>query len=193
MRRILSILIVSAVVCLGLFAADGQKTLIAYFSRTGENYNVGYIEKGNTAIVAEIIQVEVGGDLFEISTVHSYPEEYRQATAMAQQEKGDKARPELRTNINTDEYDVIFLGYPIWWADLPMAMYTFLESHDFTGKTIIPFCTHEGSRLSGTERTIRNTTGADVLNGLAIRGSVAQNERNRTRTEVISWLEGLGL
>ena len=91
---------------------------------------------------------------------------------------------------NMEDYDVIFLGYPIWWSDMPMAVYTFLESYDFSGKTIIPFCTHEGSGLSSTDSSIAEIcTGADVLDGLEMRGSVAQNSQDEALTAVTDWLD----
>ena len=91
---------------------------------------------------------------------------------------------------NMEDYDVIFLGYPIWWSDMPMAVYTFLESSDFSGKTIIPFCTHEGSGLSSTDSSIAEIcTGADVLDGLEMRGSVAQNSQDEALTAVTDWLD----
>ena len=91
-----------------------------------------------------------------------------------------------------DQYDTVFIGYPIWWGDLPMVVYTFLESYDFSGKTVIPFCTHEGSGLSGTDRKVANVCpGATVLDGLAIRGSVAQNKQSDAKSDVVKWLNGL--
>ena len=85
------------------------------------------------------------------------------------------------------------IGYPIWCGDLPMAVYTFLESYDFSGKTVIPFCTHEGSGLSGTKSSIENTcSGVTVLDGLAVQGSVAQNEQEKAKEDVIEWLDKLG-
>jgi flavodoxin len=110
----------------------------------------------------------------------------------AQQEQRVNARPPLATHIgNLQDYDTIFLGYPIWWYDLPMPIYSFLDEYNFTGKTIIPFTVHGGSRLSGTvEKIIRLEPGADVVkDGLAIsRNSVARSER-----DVIAWLRGLGV
>ena len=155
-----------------------NKILVAYFSHTGENYNVGVIEKGNTHIIADMIAEETDADLFEIVTVNPYPDTYDECTDVAKQEQNDNARPEIiNPPEDLDQYDTIFIGYPIWWGDLPMAVYTFLESYDFSGKTVIPFCTHEGSGLSGTKSSIENTcSGATVLDGLAVRGSVAQNE-----------------
>lgn len=168
--------------------------LIAYFSRASENYNVGVIEKGNTEIIAEMIAEQTDGDLFHIETVTPYPEDYRECTNVAQQELRDNARPELTVSVdNFDGYDVIFLGYPNWWGDMPMAVYTFMESYDFSGKTIVPFATHEGSGLASTERSISDAcSDAEVLDGLALRGSVAQNSQEEAKDAVVSWLQENG-
>ncbi len=175
--------------------AAGSNILIAYFSHTGENYNVGVIEKGNTHIIADIIAEETGADLFEIATVNPYPDTYNECTDVAKQEQNAGARPKIiDPPENLDKYDTVFIGYPIWWGDLPMAVYTFLESYDFSGKTVIPFCTHEGSGLSGTKNSIEKTcSGATVLDGLAIQGSIAQNEREEAKSNVADWLDGLRL
>lgn len=169
-----------------------KKILVAFFSRTGENYAVGHIEQGNTHIVAEMISAATGGTLFRIEPSTPYPDDYRACTEVAQREKRSKARPALVGDITAEEFDVIFLGYPNWWGDLPMCVYTFLEQHDWQGKIIIPFCTHEGSGLSDTENLLRAACrGASVLNGLAVRGSVAQNEREKARKQVLEWLKRL--
>ena len=106
-----------------------------------------------------------------------------ESSSTQQDENGDTVK-------NMEDYDVIFLGYPIWWSDMPMAVYTFLESYDFSGKTIIPFCTHEGSGLSSTDSSIAEIcTGADVLDGLEMRGSVAQNSQDEALTAVTDWLD----
>ena len=169
-----------------------KKILVAFFSRTGENYAVGRIEQGNTHIVAEMIASATGGTLFRIEPATPYPDDYRACTEVAQREKRSKARPALVGDIAAEEFDVIFLGYPNWWGDLPMCVYTFLEQHDWQGKVVIPFCTHEGSGLSDTENRLRTTCrGASVLNGLAVRGSVAQNEREKARKQVLEWLKRL--
>ena len=169
------------------------KVLVAFFSRTGENYGVGVIEKGNTHIIADMIAAEMDADTFEIARVTPYPEAYRDCTDEAQTEKSANARPELTATVdNFDDYDVIFLGYPIWWSDMPMPVYTFLESYDFSGKTVIPFCTHAGSGLSGTVQTLKNKlTGATVLDGLAIAGTTAQNSQDEAKQAVLDWLEKL--
>ena len=169
-----------------------KKILVAFFSRTGENYAVGHIEQGNTHIVAEMISAATGGTIFRIEPSTPYPDDYRACTEVAQREKRSKARPALVGDITAEEFDVIFLGYPNWWGDLPMCVYTFLEQHDWQGKIIIPFCTHEGSGLSDTENRLRAACrGASVLNGLAVRGSVAQNERETARKQVLEWLKQL--
>lgn len=173
---------------------SGTRILVAYFSRTGENYSVGTIEKGNTHIVADMIAEQTGGDMFEISTVTSYPDDYDECTEVAKQEQNDNARPELAASVeHIEDYDIIFLGYPIWWSDMPMAVYTFLESYDFSGKTIIPFCTHEGSGLASTESSIAEVCpDAELLDGLSIRGSVAQNSQDEAKSSVVDWLEKIG-
>ncbi len=169
-----------------------KKILVAFFSRTGENYAVGHIEQGNTHIVAEMISAATGGTIFRIESATPYPDDYRACTEVAQREKRSKARPALAGDIAAEEYDVIFLGYPNWWGDLPMCVYTFLEQHDWQGKVVIPFCTHEGSGLSDTENRLRAACrGASVLNGLAVRGFVAQNEREKARKQVLEWLKQL--
>ena len=171
------------------------KTLVAYFSRAGENYNVGNVEKGNTNIVADMIAEETNADTFEIARSTPYPESYEECTEEAKQEQNANARPTITATIdNFDDYDVIFIGYPIWWGDMPMPVYTFLESYDFSGKTVIPFCTHEGSGLSSTESSIASTcAGANVLEGLSITGSTAQNEPDTTKQTVDEWLGKLDI
>ncbi len=172
----------------------GGDTLIAYFSRAGENYEVGVVDKGNTRIIAEMIAEETGADLFEIQAKTPYPDTYDECTDVAKQEQDDNVRPKIVDPPESlDGYDTVFIGYPIWWGDLPMAVYTFLESYDFSGKTVIPFCTHGGSGLAGTEGSIEDACpGATVLDGLAIRGSTAQNEQEEAKADVLEWLDGLG-
>ncbi len=167
-----------------------KKVLVAYFSRTGENYAVGNIKKGNTHIVAEMIAEETNGKLFEIKTVKPYPEDYHACTDVAKREKESNARPALQADIAAEGYDVIFIGFPNWWGDMPMVVYSFVEQHDWKGKTVIPFCTHEGSGLSGTEKSLKaSCKGANILQGLAIKGSVAQNSQEQARKTVSSWIK----
>lgn len=171
--------------------SDNKKPLIAYYSRKGNNYLNGrivYLEVGNTEVVAKIIQEQTGGDLFEINTIKTYPEDYTETTNVAMEEKRKNARPELIRMVDQmDLYDVIYLGYPNWWGTFPMAVFTFLESYDFSGKTIIPFCTHEGSGLGNSERDIRKLCpNAKVLPGIAIRGGSVKSAGNSIKT----WLSG---
>ena len=162
--------------------------LIVYYSRKGENYwsgGVKRIDKGNTERVAEFIQKAVGGDLFEIDTVRPYSENYMTCTEEAKAELRAKARPEIKAYPdNMDMYDIIFVGYPNWWGTMPMCMFTLLEKYDLTGRTIIPFCTNEGSGMGSSERDLKNLCkGAIVKDGLAIRGS----ESAQSESKVAAW------
>jgi flavodoxin len=157
-----------------------KKILIAYFSRSG-----------NTREIANQIQENVGGDLFEIVTVDPYPADYNGTVDQAKREQENNYRPKLTAEVkNMDSYDVVFVGYPNWWGTMPMAVFTFLEGYNFSGKTIIPFSTHEGSRLGRSVNDIRELCPqATILDGLAIRGSDAKNARN----DVAAWLRKLGM
>ena len=173
--------------------AGGKRALVVYFSRADENYNVGYIEKGNTRILAEMIAEATGADTFEIKPAKPYPKEYTPATEIAKKEKNENARPEIvGTMPDVSAYEVIFLGYPIWWGDLPMPCYTFFDKVKLEGKTIAPFCTHEGSGLSGTDRYIADATKAKVLEALEMKGTTAQKNQGEAKKEVMAWLKKLG-
>jgi flavodoxin len=166
-----------------------SRNLIVYFSRAGNNYVNGSIEDlpvGNTEVVAKKIYGLTKGDLFRIRTVKNYPEGYEETTKVAQDEKRRSARPELTDRVDSmSPYDVIYVGYPNWWGTMPMAVFTFLESYDFAGKTIAPFCTHEGSGLGRSIEDIRKLCPkANVLPGLAIRGG----EANNAEKEIAEWL-----
>lgn len=172
---------------------EEQKVLVAYFSRADENYNVGYVKKGNTQIVAEKIAAKIGTDTFHIETVTPYPAEYAACIKQAKEEVNANARPEIKGDINVEDYDVIFIGFPNWWGEPPMALYTFIEKHDWTSKTIIPFITHEGSGFGGTDKRVAAACkGATAKQGLALQGKVAQTDSNRTEREVKNWLNSLG-
>ena len=174
-------------------APAGKRALVVYFSRADENYNVGYIEKGNTKILAEIIAEATGADTFEIVPAQPYPKEYTPATEIAKKEKNENARPEIvGTMPDVSKYDVIFLGYPIWWGDLPMPCYTFFDKVKLEGKTIAPFCTHEGSGLSSTDRYIADATKAKVTGALEMKGTTAQKNQGEAKKEVMEWLKKLG-
>ncbi len=172
---------------------DGKK-LVVFFSHTGENYNVGFIEKGNTHIVADMIADATGADRFEIVPTKAYPVDYNECIEIAKKEKQANARPAIKEDMKIEDYDVIFIGYPNWWGEVPMCVYTFIEKHDWNGKTVIPFITHEGSGMGGTDRKIAAACkGADVAvgKGLAIQGKVAQEDQEATQKSVNNWLSGL--
>ncbi len=158
-----------------------RKILIAYFSRSG-----------NTEKFANIIHENVGGDIFRIETVNTYPDDYTQTTEVAKQEKQNNARPELKNKVeNIGNYDTIFIGYPIWWGTMPMAVYTFLEQYDFSGKNIIPFCTHAGSGLGSSQTDIESKLpNSKVLKGLAINGSEIGLESSYE--EIKKWISKFG-
>lgn len=161
-----------------------SKKLIAYYSRADENYVSGQIktlDKGNTEIVAEIISRLTGADMFKIEQKTPYDKNYNECIAQAQADQKNDARPELVAFPDSiDEYDVIYLGYPNYWSTMPMAVFTFLEHFDFSGKTVKPFCTHEGSGLGSSIRDIQKLCpDAEVAKGLAIRGgSVLRSEKD---------------
>lgn len=173
---------------------SGKKILVVYFSKTGEQYSVGNITEGNTAIIAKMIAEQTKADLFEVKLKNdTYPVAYKALTEVALSEKKANARPEIADDVeNFADYDVVFIGTPNWWADMPMALYTFIESHDWSGKTVAPFVTHEGSGLSSIPSKIKAATKAEMLDGLAVYGHVAQNDREQAKEEVANWLKKLG-
>jgi flavodoxin len=172
---------------------NNLKSLIAYFSRAGNNYvndNIVSLPVGNTEVAAKIIQKLTGGDIFRIDTVNAYPEGYQETTKVAKKELHENARPELSGHVdNMADYSVIYLGYPNWWGTMPMAVCTFLEAYDFAGKTIVPFCTHEGSGMGHSERDIRKLSAdARILQGLPIKGGSVQ----KAEKDIADWLKKLG-
>ena len=174
----------------GLPDTQNHKILVAYFSHSGENYGVGNIREGNTQKVANEIARQTGGTLFRIQTVQKYPADYNACSQQAKEEKEKNLRPTLTASVaNMDEYDIIYVGYPIWWGDMPMAVYTFLDSYSWAGKTIYPFATHEGSGLADTVETLRkNFPKATVADGFALKGHVAQKEPEIVTRAVKNWL-----
>ncbi|MDE7310948.1 MAG: flavodoxin [Eubacterium sp.] len=145
---------------------QGQTDGIASASRTAKTGNY----KGNTQYIAELISRETGADLFEIVPENAYPDTYDRMVRQAEQEQNDNARPAIRNQVgNISQYDTIYVGYPIWFSDMPQIMYTFFDTYELGGKEIIPFCTHGGSGLSGTVGRIRNLEpDADVYSGMAV-------------------------
>jgi flavodoxin len=166
------------------------KPLVAYFSRSGNNYVGGRIVDlpvGNTEVAATLIQELTGSDLFRIEPVQAYPSDYHEATEVAQQELARQARPALSGSVaDMAGYGTVYLGYPNWWGTIPMAVATFLEAYDFSGKTIVPFCTHEGSGLGHSERDIQALCPrARVAPGLAIKGGNVQ----KAGKDIAAWLK----
>lgn len=157
----------------------GEKILVAYFSHSG-----------NTRVIANQIHDRVGGDIFEIKTVDSYPQDYEAVKAVAMKELNEGSRPALATHVdNIDSYDVVFVGYPIWWGTMPMPVESFLTGYNFSGKTIVPFSTHEGSGLGSSVRDIKALCPqSTVREGLAIQGGSVNTAQN----QVSSWLQGMG-
>ena len=163
--------------------------LIAFYSRADENYVNGQIktlETGNTEIAAGMIADMTGADLFKIEQKEPYAKDYNECIAQAQEDQRSDARPELTSYPDSiDEYDVIYLGYPDYWSTMPMAVFTFLEHFDFSGKVIKPFCTHEGSGLGHSMDDIRKLCpDADVREGLAIHGASV----GRAKNDIENWL-----
>ena len=184
---------------------QGKKALVVYFSmpetdnpqnmtREEENSTVVINGKvlGNTQYVAQLIQEMTGGDIFRILPQKPYPTDHRTLVDLAREEQEQDARPAIVGKIEEPEaYDTIFIGYPNWWGDMPMILYTFLEQYDFSGKTIIPFCTHGGSGFSRTIRTMQDKQpGATVIrNGY----SLSRSRMERAPSGVAEWLKEIGL
>lgn len=157
-----------------------SNTLVAYFSWSG-----------NTEAMANLIAEQTGGTLFEIAPATPYTDDYDALLDIAQQEQAEDARPALAASVeNWDSYDVVFVGYPDWWSDAPMVIYSFLESYDWTGKTLVPFCTSGGSGFGRSlDRLPDSAPGATILEGLHVSGSSAADSGE----EVAEWIAGLGL
>ena len=158
-----------------------DKTLILYFS-----------ESGNTEVIGNEIHEQIGGDIVKIVTVVEYPHVYEELADYAKAERDNDERPAFQDlGVDPREYDVVFLGYPIWWYRMPMIMETLFDTYDFSGVTIIPFNTHEGSGNGGTyERIQDREPNAKVLEGLPIRGSDVND--SASKQAVKEWLESLG-
>ncbi len=159
---------------------DAGGIIVTYFSWSG-----------NTAQMAQLIQEETGADLFEIEPAVPYTDDYDTLLDVAQQEQSDNARPEIAGQVeNWDSYDVVFVGYPDWWGDAPMIIYTFLESYDWTGKTLVPFCTSGGSGFGRSlDKLSDSAPGAEILEGLHVSGSSVDGAGE----EIASWIDGLNL
>jgi flavodoxin len=160
--------------------AGKKKILIVYFSRTG-----------NTRTMARLISEKVGGDLIELQVVEAYPEDYEAVKERAMQELNTGLKPELKTKVgNLGAYDVIFVGTPIWWGTISAPVKSFLSEYDLSGKTIVPFITHQGSFLGRSVSDIKALCPRSTLqDGLAVWGKDAKTSQN----EVAAWVRGLRL
>jgi flavodoxin len=163
--------------------------LVVFYSRADENYVSGAIKNlkvGNTEVAAEMIASLTGADLFKVEQINPYSKDYNECIAEAQADQRRNARPELkRYPESLDGYDVIYLGYPNYWGTMPMALFTFLEHFDLSGKTIKPFCTHEGSGMGTSIDDVKKLCpDSDVEKGLAIRGGSV----SRAKNEIEKWI-----
>ncbi len=164
-----------------------KKSLVIYFSRADENYAVGYIDKGNTEVIAEYIKDFTGADLFKVEGVKGYSADYNTCIEEAKQKQIVNERPELKSYIDDiSEYEVIYIGAPVYWGTMPQEMFTQLERLDFTGKIVRVFTTHEGSGLANIPSDVKKICkGANVLDdGLAIRGALV----NEAKDIVENWI-----
>ena len=166
-----------------------MKSLVIYFSRPGNNWAVGYIEKGNTEVVAEYIKEFTGADLFKCDPVKPYSEDYTKCTEEAMSYKRQNARPALKEYLDDiSSYDVIYIGGPIYWGELPYEVYTELDRLNFDDKIVKPFATHEGSGLGSVESVLkRKCAGATVKKGLAVQGSSVHSDY--AKRQVQNWVE----
>ena len=171
---------------------SSKKYLVAFFSLPGDTYNVGIVKDGNTKMLAQHIVAYLKADQFHIIGENKYPEKFSDIANQSKKEKKEKLRPKLISKIdNFAQYDTIFIGYPIWCGDYPMAVYTFLENYDFTNKNVFPFCTHEGSGNAGTFKNLKKIIPkANVnTNGLVMLGSKAREPDAKQKVE--NWIKKL--
>ncbi len=162
-----------------------KKSLIIYFSRADENYSVGYIDKGNTEVIAEYIQKLTGADMFKVEPEIPYAKDYDTCINEAKERQTSHNAPIKEDIPDISSYEVIYIGSPVYWGDMPEELVTALKNVDLTGKVIGPFVTHEGSGLANIPSQIKEICkGAEVMNGLAIRGSAAGSSKNK----VEEWL-----
>ena len=168
---------------------DESKSLIIYFSRAGENYSVGKVDKGNTEMIVDYITQVTNIKSFKINPETAYPESYSETIEIARNEKSSNARPKIKDPLtNIDNYDTILLGYPIWHTDLPNIVMTQLELLNFEGKTIYPFNTHEGSGTGNSINDIKKVVpSAIVKDGFALRGQ--DTRKNESKASIEKWLK----
>lgn len=186
-------------------SSHNKKSLIVYFSvpetddpnkeMTTEEENSAIVVEGevlgNTQYAAMLIAENTGGDLYRIEPETPYTTNHEELVALAREEQNEDARPKIKTTIsNFDDYDVIYVGYPIWWSDMPQIMYTFFELYDFSGKTVIPFSTHGGSGLAGTVTTIQNKLRSAIVETNAF--TMSRDDMEQAPGEIQAWLDSIG-
>lgn len=160
-----------------------SKSIVIYFSRADENYSVGYIEKGNTEVIAEYIRDFTGADMFKVERKIPYAKDYNTCIRESQDEQRKNARPELVKELaNIDEYDTVYIGAPIYWGTMPNPMFTQLEKLNWQDKVVKPFTTHEGSGLGNVVSDLKKLCkGAIVKDGLAIYGHNVYNSKDKVK------------
>lgn len=174
-------------------AGDG-KNLIVFFSRAGENWQVGTVEKGNTAVMVDYMVEATEADVFEIVPETAYPQAYNETLTVATNEKNGNARPEFKGGIeNLDQYENVFIGGPIWWGEPPMILHTFCEAYPaLKDKTLIPFGTHGGSGVGSYKTMLQKYyPSAKYLESLGISGASVRDAASKTAVE--NWVKKLGL
>ena len=170
--------------------AQKSKAIVIFFSHAGENYSVGNIEVGNTKIVADYITEVTGADQFEVVAVKSYDMPYNKLIDVAKKEQQAGEKPAFKGKIdNLADYDIVFVGTPIWWGTFPQVMFTFFDTYDLSGKKVYPFSTHEGSGLGSIVRDLRRIyPKADIQKGFSIYGHDVRTGKDK----VTKWLAGIG-
>ena len=186
------IFVFSLAACGGTSGGSESESATEAKASTVESKTNDTTNGNNTDKMANYIHDRIGGDMERIEPVDAYPEDYNETADKAKAERDNGARPKFKElQFNPEDYDTIFIGYPIWWYELPMIMRTFLDTYDLSGKTIVPFNTHEGSGDGGTYDQIKSEEpNATVLEGLPIRGGDIENADSKNK--VNEWLSGLG-
>ena len=171
-----------------------KKVLVAFFSMPDEVDDSTVVidgeTLGNTQYMAYVIQENTGADIFRIEAETPYPTNHDMLVDLAKEEQDNDSRPAIKDSIeNLEEYETVFIGYPIWWSDMPMIMYTFFDTYDFSGKTIVPFSTHGGSSFAGTPDTIAELEpNAAILDGKTISREIIQDAEQ----DIVDWLRDIG-
>ena len=194
LKKLLSVMLVGTVVCSLAACSDGggeEEQLETQAEESADAALIAYFSwSGNTEAVAQEIQAQTGADLFEIVPAEPYTDDYNELLDIAQEEQSSDARPAIAETVDLSGYDTVFLGFPNWWGDMPMILYTFLDEYDLSGKTIVPFNTSGGSGFSGSLDTIAEMEpDAEVTEGI----SLGSGEAEDCEDEVAEWLANMGM